>query len=71
MLTVMFRIQGLEASLGMTGQDYSIALFVFFITYILCEVPSNLILKRIAPSTWLSIIVTGWGTSSHFCLRNN
>lgn len=55
------KIQGLEASLGMSGQDYSVALFVFFVTYILCEVPSNLILKRMAPSTWLSLIVVCWG----------
>ena len=57
------KIQGIEASLGMAGQDYGIALCVFFITYILCEVPSNLILKKAAPSTWLSFISTCWGMS--------
>lgn len=57
------KIQGIETSLGMEGQDYGIALFVFFITYILCEVPSNLILKKVAPSTWLSVISTCWGMS--------
>lgn len=45
----------------MTGHDYNIALFVFFPAYILFEVPSNIIIKRIAPSTWLSIIMTCWG----------
>ncbi|KAL2857209.1 major facilitator superfamily domain-containing protein [Aspergillus pseudoustus] len=55
------RIQGLEASLGMSGQDYSITLCIFFIPYVLFEVPSNLILKRLSPKTWLSILVTGWG----------
>lgn len=55
------KIQGLEKSLEMSGQDYSIALCIFFIPYILFEVPSNLILKRLSPSTWLSILVTGWG----------
>lgn len=43
--------------LNMTGHDYNVALFVFFIPYILFEVPSNIIIKRIAPSTWLSIIM--------------
>lgn len=55
------RIQGLEKSLHMKGQDYSIALFIFFIPYVLLEVPSNLILKRVAPSTWLSFLLVGWG----------
>jgi hypothetical protein len=55
------RLQGLEKDLDMTGNDFSIALFVFFIPYILCEVPSNIILRKVAPSTWLSCGMIGWG----------
>lgn len=60
------RIQGLEKDLHMKGNDYNIALFIFFIPYILCEVPSNLILKNVAPSTWLSAIMLGWGIDIMF-----
>jgi hypothetical protein len=50
--------------LGMTeGNSYNIALFIFFVPYILFEVPSNIIIKRIAPSTWLSSIMLLWGKS--------
>jgi hypothetical protein len=48
----------------MTGPNayrYNIALFIFFVPYILFEVPSNLILKKIKPSTWLSLIMVLWG----------
>ena len=55
------RLQGLEESLDMTGHDYNVALFIFFIPYILFEVPSNLFLKKISPSTWLSGIIVAWG----------
>lgn len=55
------RIQGLEEDLNMDGNDFNVALFIFFIPYILLEVPSNLILKKIAPSTWLSSIMFCWG----------
>lgn len=55
------RLQGLEKDLNMSGHDYNIALFIFFIPYILCEVPSNLFLKKVAPSTWLSGIIFAWG----------
>ena len=55
------RIQGLEQDLNMRGQDYNVALFVFFIPYILFEVPSNLVIRKIAPSTWLSSIMVMWG----------
>lgn len=55
------RLQGLEKDLKMQGQDYNVALFVFFIPYILFEVPSNLLIRKIAPSTWLSSIMILWG----------
>ncbi|EEQ30994.1 conserved hypothetical protein [Microsporum canis CBS 113480] len=55
------RLQGLEEDLNMTGRDYNIALLIFFIPYILCELPSNLILKKVAPSTWISGIIAAWG----------
>ncbi|KAL8676401.1 MAG: hypothetical protein Q9186_007075 [Xanthomendoza sp. 1 TL-2023] len=48
------RIEGLERDLGMSGNDYNIAIQVFFVPYILLEVPSNIALRHVAPSTWLS-----------------
>ncbi|KAL4864278.1 hypothetical protein BDV12DRAFT_205800 [Aspergillus spectabilis] len=55
------RLQGLERDLGMGGNDYNLALFNFFIPYILCEIPCNLIMKKLAPSTWLNSIMALWG----------
>lgn len=55
------RIQGLEADLHMEGKQYNVALQVFFIPYILFEVPSNIFIRKISPSTWLSGMVLGWG----------
>jgi hypothetical protein len=48
---------------GPNASRYNIALFIFFIPYILFEVPSNLVLKKLAPSTWLSLIMVLWGRS--------
>ena len=58
------RIQGLTSDLNMQGSDYNIALFVFLIPYIMFEDPSNIIIKRVAPSTWLSVIMALWGNES-------
>ncbi|KAJ5332394.1 uncharacterized protein N7506_006177 [Penicillium brevicompactum] len=58
------RLQGLEKDLGMEGHDYNIALFIFFIPYILFEVPSNLVLRKVPPSWWLSGIMFLWGIST-------
>ena len=38
-----------------------VALFVFFVPYILLEVPSNLLLKNMRPSWYLSGIIAAWG----------
>lgn len=32
-----------------------------FVTYLLFEVPSNLVLKPFSPSRWLAFIITAWG----------
>lgn len=58
------RLQGLERDLHMKGQDYNYALFIFFIPYILFEIPANLIMKKLSPSTWISGIMIGWGKYS-------
>ncbi|EST05484.2 Major facilitator superfamily [Kalmanozyma brasiliensis GHG001] len=50
------RLYGLEAELGLTSQQYNIALTVFFFPYALFEVPSNVLLKRLRPSIWFPAI---------------
>lgn len=47
------------------GHKFNIALFMFFIPYILLEVPSNIILKSMRPSVWLSSLMLGWGEYVH------
>ncbi|KAF2224444.1 major facilitator superfamily protein, partial [Elsinoe ampelina] len=58
------RIQGMTEDLKMTGRDYNIALFIFFPPYILFEVPCNILIKRMKPSTFLSVIMVLWGIAT-------
>ncbi len=44
----------------MTGLDYNIALAVFFPFYVAAEIPSNMMMKRLRPSVWLTIIMLAW-----------
>ncbi|KZL74853.1 major facilitator superfamily transporter [Colletotrichum incanum] len=56
------KIEGLLDSLSMTGVEYNVAVSVFFIPFVLAEVPSNMVLhlfKR--PSLYIGGIVTCWG----------
>lgn len=50
------RLFSLEADLNMAGSDFNIALLVFFAPYILFEIPSNLVLRKITPRIWLPCI---------------
>ncbi|KAI0598975.1 major facilitator superfamily domain-containing protein [Biscogniauxia sp. FL1348] len=55
------KIAGMEEDLQLDSNRYSISLIVFFIGYVICEVPSNMILARTKPSIFLSTIMTLWG----------
>jgi hypothetical protein len=56
------KIQGLTQELHMSGTDYNATLLVFFVPYILLEVPSNIVLKKFEPSWWLSGLMFFWGS---------
>jgi sugar phosphate permease len=47
--------------LGLVGNQYQVAVSILFVTYLLFEVPSNLVLKRFTPSRWIAFITTAWG----------
>lgn len=55
------RLYGMEADLRITDQQYLIALTVFYFPYAVFEVPSNVVLKKLRPSRWLSILMLAWG----------
>ncbi|KAH8195450.1 hypothetical protein TruAng_010375 [Truncatella angustata] len=55
------RLYNLSEDLGLVGNQYQIAVSILFVTYLLFEVPSNLVLKRFTPSRWIAFIATAWG----------
>ncbi|PBK84613.1 MFS general substrate transporter [Armillaria gallica] len=52
---------GLNDDLKLVGNQYSTALVIFYVPYILCEIPSNILLKKLKPHVWLSICMTMFG----------
>lgn len=55
------KIAGMADDLELSSKQYSMCLVVFFITYVLFEAPSNMILVRTRPSLFLPIIMAIWG----------
>ncbi|KXS17808.1 MFS general substrate transporter [Gonapodya prolifera JEL478] len=61
------KIANLEAKtdvytqLGINDNDWQLAISIFFVGYIVLEIPSNLMIQRVGPSKWLSRIIVSWG----------
>ncbi|KAJ5805859.1 uncharacterized protein N7503_003461 [Penicillium pulvis] len=47
--------------LGMTSNQYNLVTAMYYVPYIVAEVPSNLLLKRVRPSVWQARIQISWG----------
>ncbi|RDX50201.1 MFS general substrate transporter [Polyporus arcularius HHB13444] len=55
------RLDGLTTDLHMTGNQYLTSLTLYFIGYVLFEIPCNVILKRTTPRLWLPTLTLLWG----------
>jgi len=53
--------EALEADLGIGAAAFGLGAGLFFVSYTLFEVPSNLILHRVGPRVWLARIMVSWG----------
>jgi len=58
------KLAGFEADLGLKGYDYNTVLSVFYISYILFEIPSNMACKWIGPGWYIPSITLGFGIAS-------
>jgi MFS family permease len=54
----------LEADIGISAAAYGLGAGLFFVSYALLEVPSNLVLYRVGPRVWVTRIAISWGAVS-------
>jgi len=53
---------GLTDDLGIaTGNSFNVALLVFYVPYIIVDVPSNWLLKRVKAGVYLPSLILAWG----------
>ncbi|KAI7879937.1 MFS general substrate transporter [Lichtheimia hyalospora FSU 10163] len=55
------KIAGITDDLNITESEYNVALSIFFIGYIIFEIPSNLMLKRVGPNAWIPLVMISFG----------
>lgn len=51
----------LETDVGIGAAAYGLGAGIFFLSYALLEVPSNLIMHRVGPRAWITRIALTWG----------
>jgi MFS transporter, ACS family, tartrate transporter len=70
-VNVGFASLQMRGDLGMDEQVYSLGAGIFYLGYVLFEVPSNLILRRVGARRWIARIMITWGliTSATMALR--
>jgi MFS transporter, ACS family, tartrate transporter len=54
----------MNKALGLSVTAYGLAAGAFFWSYVLCQVPANLILGKLGARAWLTIIMAVWGLAS-------
>ncbi len=63
-VNVGFAALTMNKDLGLTSQAYGIGAGIFFLSYFIFEVPSNLFLERFGARKWIARIMFSWGLLS-------
>ena len=58
------RLGSFEKDLGLHGTQYNTIISIFFVGYILTQIPTNMILDKVRPSLFLPVIMCCWGAVS-------
>ncbi|AFJ47842.1 MFS transporter [Shimwellia blattae] len=54
----------MNADLGLTASMYGFGVGIFYLSYIIFEIPSNIFMVRVGPRIWLMRIMLTWGIIS-------
>jgi MFS family permease len=60
-VNITFAETELERDLGLSATVFGLAAGIFFLGYVVLEVPSNLVLHRVGARKWMARIMISWG----------
>jgi ACS family tartrate transporter-like MFS transporter len=63
-VNVGFAALQMNRDLGFSAAVYGFGAGIFFLSYVLCEVPSNLVMVRVGARRWIARIMITWGVAS-------
>ena len=60
-VNISFAALTMNSSLGLSATVFGVGAGMFFVGYVVCEVPSNLVLARVGARLWIGRIMITWG----------
>ncbi|MDH7975207.1 MFS transporter [Sphingomonas sp. AR_OL41] len=63
-VNVSFAAIRMNADIGLDAKGYGLGASLFFVGYLLCQIPSAALLRRIGARRWIAISVGGWGLTA-------
>ena len=63
-INVSFAALTMNKDIGLTAATYGFSSTAFYLGYVLCEMPSNLIMDKVGARLWLARIMVTWGITS-------
>jgi ACS family 4-hydroxyphenylacetate permease-like MFS transporter len=63
-INVSFAALSMNQALGLTATAYGLSATIFYVGYVVCEIPSNALLAKFGARIWISRIMITWGLAS-------
>ncbi|WP_328807202.1 MFS transporter [Paraburkholderia elongata] len=63
-VNVGFAALTMSRDLGLSSTAFGIGAGIFFVTYVILEVPANVMLERVGARRWFALLMLGWGLAS-------
>ncbi|WP_158601915.1 MFS transporter [Pararobbsia silviterrae] len=67
-INMSFAALSMNRDLGLTATSFGIAGSVFYLAYVVAEIPSNLAMQRLGARLWIPRIMITWGLASAACM---
>ena len=63
-INIGFAALSMNKALGLTATTFGLANSIFYVGYVACEIPSNLLMARYGARVWIARILISWGLAS-------
>ncbi len=63
-INIGFAALSMNKDLALTATSFGLANSIFYVGYVVCEIPSNLLLVRYGARIWIARILISWGLAS-------